>query len=375
MRRSPGLALALPLALIAALTAAPAYAAQQSGLGTTLDVTIQPGTQSALEETAYLPVGGGTAIADTGDAVAADTTMTITEGATTLMSCTIVTGNTQCGDTVPAIDPGANNVVYTFDNGTSSVAFNGVLFGVTNVAPTVTLEWQDADGDWIDGSAIGIPLFSSAVTTARCTVTNNGNAPATLAGATGTVGHPSASDTIVPLSGTIASGATQSFPLWTGTASGVSTAGCSVPIDFPASSGSNGNGTGGGVILIGGTITTSALAIPPGGTVSVAGAGLMPPINTTYHVTVNGAPAPGSPVTITVPAGEFDLDVVFPTAGTYTLAVHNDASPTDITFATFTVTVGVAEIADTGADENATLAVAGLLVLAGSALLVLRRRF
>jgi hypothetical protein len=370
------LALALPLAVVGAIiVATPAGAAQQSGLGTTLDVTIQPGAQSALEETTWVPNSGGAVIFDTGANVAADTTMTVTEGVTELASCTITTGNAQCGDGIPALSDGAHNVTYTFDNGTDSVVFSGVIFSVSADAPSVGIEWQDADGDWIDGSGTSIPLFASASTAVRCVVTNNGNAPATFSSFSATVSHPVGPATVVPITGTLAAGATQAFPLWSGLVSDVSSVGCSGGVTFPAGSGTNGNGQGGGITPISGTLSVSDTSVSPGDTVTVNGAGLFPPMSTEYHVTVNGAAAPGSPTTLVMPAGSIDFDVVFPTAGTYTLAVHNGSAPGYSTFATFTITVvAAAEIADTGVDATATLVIAGSLIATGVAFLAISRR-
>ena len=61
----------------AALVAIPAQATPQTGLGFTLDVTINPGTQSGLEATAWLPPSGGTAVASLSGFAVTDTLVSI----------------------------------------------------------------------------------------------------------------------------------------------------------------------------------------------------------------------------------------------------------------------------------------------------------
>ena len=73
-----------------------------------------------------------------------------------------------------------------------------------------------------------------------------------------------------------------------------------------------------------------------------------------------------------MPGGELDFDVVFPSSGTYTLAVHNVYEGQNITFASFTV--NVTGLAATGTDVAVPLSLGLLLLFSGAAILAARAR-
>ena len=199
---------AVPLAAVAALlVAAPAGAATQTGLGTTLDVIVYPGIQSALETVAYVPPGASaSAKATTAAPVTAATAVTITSGASVLGTCTIPVGDDECSTFLSALSAGEHSVTYVFDNGTDSVSFSGTLFSITVESLTVSLEWLDAGGHWVDGNGLGVPLPATLATEARCVVTNNSNVYGDLSSFTSTVTPSSGPSTSVPITGTLASG-------------------------------------------------------------------------------------------------------------------------------------------------------------------------
>lgn len=265
-------------------------------------------------------------------------------------------------------------MTYTFDNGTDSVSFSGVLFTVTVAVPTVTLEWLDADGDWIDGNSTALPMLASTNTVGRCVVTNNSNAPGTLVGSLAWVDHPSDPTIFVPIVATLAAGATQAFTFYTGPVSNIGSYTCAVGILFPSASGGTGNSNGGAVVPIAGTLSASPLSVDPGGTVTVTGAGLLPNVSDVFTVTVDGVPAPGSPATLDMPGGVLSFDVEFPTAGSYTLAIHNEYNSRTITFASFTVIAGGAGLANTGTESSILFGLMCLLLVSGAALLFARSR-
>lgn len=337
----------------------------------TVDVVVQPSGQSGLEDLAYVPLTGGAVVAGTSIPVTTATEMTVTEGVAELAACTIAVAAQGCSGNFVALTAGAHSVTYTFDDGVNTVSFAGTIFAVTAVAPTVTIEWQDADGTWIDGSGGGVPLLGSADTAARCVITNNSNAFISLASFTAAIGHPVGSHTLVPLTGTVDPGSARAFTTYAGPVSDVTNHHCTGGITFAFGDGSGG-GIGGTRFLIEGNITASPLNVDPGDTVTVTATGLLPPVSSVYTVTVNGVAAPGSPTTLVMPGGDLSFDVVFPTSGTYTLAVHNVYSGQTITFASFTV--NVTGLAATGADATVPLALGLLLLFVGTAFVVLRSR-
>lgn len=337
----------------------------------TLDAVIQPGSQSGLGETTYVPLSGGAVVANTSSAVGANTVLTVTEGVTLLATCTISVGGTGCSTGLPVLSAGAHSVTYTFDDGVGTVSFGGTIFAVTTTPPTIAIEWQDADGTWIDGTDSAVPLLASASTAGRCLVTNNSNAPATFNGFSTTVNHPVGPPTIVALTDTLAAGETRSFAMYSGLAEAVSNYGCSGGVTFPPNLGS-GAGAGGTVVPVEGTLAASLLTVDPGDTVSITGSGLIPALSSSYAITVNGVAASGSPTTLVMPGSDLSFDVVFPTSGTYTLAVHNVFGGQDITFASFTV--NVTGLAATGADVAVPLVLGSVLLLAGVAFMIVRAR-
>lgn len=381
MRQRRSLTLAALVGLVGALFfAAPAAAAPQPGLGTTVDAVIYPSGQSGLGETVWLPSSTSTLVASTVDPVLATTVVELWEGATLLATCDIPVTATGCSDTIPALSSGAHSVEYTFSSTAGTATFSGTLFTITEPTPTVTIEWQDAGGNWIDGSGIGVPLFATATTTGVCVITNLSNAPVTFNSAEVTVFHPSGPETVLPITGTLEAGAQLAFEFYAGPVSGVSGVSCSVGVLFAGGFSGGGNGDGGGVIPITGTLTASPLSVAPGDTITVTGTNVDPPLFEEIRVLLDGAPAPGSPTGLTMPGGILDFDVVIPTtatAGTHTIAVQGYYNAGQryvlVTLATFTVTVS-GGLAATGVENLTAPGLIAVALLLGGALLLVRRR-
>lgn len=301
------------------------------------------------------------------------TDVTIAHGATILGSCTMPFSDPVCGGSIVALAPGSYDVTYTVDNGVDTAVFTGTIVSVSNVAPAVTIQWQDVDGTWINANSLSLTLLGSVTTEARCLVTNNSNAPATLSGFQTVINHPApAPPTVVTHSGTLAPGETRALEMYSGPVADVLSHACSGGITCPAGTGGNGGGNGGGVVPIAGTISASGLNIDPGDTVTITGVGLLPSISDVFAITVDGAAAVGSPTLLVMPAGDLSFNVEFPTSGTYTLAIHNVVEGQNVTFASFTISV--AGLAATGVDASAGLLVATLLLLSGTVFVVARIR-
>ena len=364
--------LALPLALVGGLlAAAPAQAATQPLFGTTVDVTLQPSNDSLLGGTAYALSSGGGVQVTLGAALAADVDFELYEGATLIASCTVGASLTTCTDGVTALSAGPHSVTARFTQSAVTVDYTGTIFTVTNVAPTVHLEWQDASGAWIDGSGAGLPFFGEIA--ARCAVTNNSNAAFTFSSFSGSVSHVGG-PTVTAITGDLAAGATGHYPIWSGSVSLAPAASCSGGVEFPDGSGS-GNGTGGGVIPVTGTIEASP-APAPGRTVTITAADLFPPVASDYYVTVDGVDVAG-PFTTPAPDFAFIADIAIPAnlaAGMHSVAVYAVYGERSIVFAYFPFEVPAPALAATGTDATAPVAVGTLALALGTLLLLAARR-
>jgi hypothetical protein len=376
MRRLFATALLAALALGGtALIASPASAAPQSIFGTTVDVTAVVSGDSLLGETAYVPEGSVDLLAELNSVLAFDVDVTVLDGPTTLGTCTIAIGDLSCVVTTTALPAGATPVTARFA-GSTTVDFTGTLFSVTNVAPSVFIEWQDASGAWVDGSNQATPLLGD--TAVRCLVTNNSNAAITFDSFNGEGGDSG----VVPITGTLEAGATAIYPLWSGPVSSNPTASCSGSITLLSGEG-NGGGTGGGTIPGVGTISASATPAP-GTTVTVTGDGLEPRVIFDYAVLLDGVEVPGSPVTPVGPDFDFSIDVQIPASlepGTYAITVQGTFEGRDIAFAYFPFDVAQPEsdvaqpeLAATGPSLTEPVGIAALVLAAGALLVVAARR-
>jgi hypothetical protein len=375
VRRSRSLLLALPLAIVGSLAlAAPAHAATEPIFGTTVEVTLFPSGDSLLGSTAYFPDSGGGIVVTVADAPATAIQFELLDGPTTVASCTVAIATTGCSTGSAGLTPGTHSVTARFTQGATTVEHTGTLFSVLTAAPSVTLEWQDAAGNWVDGASIGLPLFGE--TAMRCVVTNNSNAPFTFLSFTGAVsfvGSPSPT----PITGTLAGGATGHYPIWSGPSSTGASGGCTGSVTLASGIGS-GNGTGGGIIPISGTIEASP-ALAPGRTVTVEGAGLVPPVITSFEVLFDGVPVDGSPVALSGgPDYAFTIDVDIPATlapGTHAITVVGSYSDREIAFAYFPLEIAAPVLPATGVDvvtpAGSALAV---LVLGGVVVLAAARR-
>lgn len=369
------------IAMAASVSAlSPAQAAPLSLFGTTVEVVATTSGDSLLGGTAYTQSGGTPFLVTLGDPLASDVTATLLVGADTVDSCTITVGLNDCVmNSYSPLPAGANAATVRFTSGASTVDYAGTIFVVTNIAPTVRIEWRDAAGSWVDGSGTGLPLRGS--TALRCVVTNNSNAPITFTSfSSGASLLPSGSIS-VPITGTLAAGAVGTYPVWSGLASEVSSASCSGSVSVLDGTG-NGGGTGGGVIPIGGTITVDRTPAP-GATVTITGDLIVPPVVSEYSVLLDGVPVAGSPVSAPGPDYDFTIDVDIPAslaAGDHVITVVASYSGQNPALAAFAFEVAEPQLAATGSQLDGTALVAPgalALLVAGAGVLLLapgRRR-
>lgn len=374
MRRSRLALFVVPLAIAATtLVAAPAHAQVETLFGTTVEVIILPSSDSLLGETAYVPSTGGGVIVTIGAVQPENVVFELREGATVLSTCTIPSGGGSCSTSVPSLSGGAHSVTARFTQGATVVDLTGTLFSVISAAPSVALEWQDASGTWVDGSAIGLPLFGDIAM--RCTVTNNSNAPFTFNSFSGSVSYSGAPPS-TPITGTLAGGATGHYPIWSGAATDQPSGNCNGGVMLADGTGT-GNGIGGGVIGVDGTIEVSP-ALAPGRTVTVVGSDLYPPVVSTFQVLFDGEPVDGSPVTLSGgPDYAFSIDVDIPeklAPGTHAISIVGSYSGRDVVFAYFPLTIEAPALPATGADAVLPTAAGLGFLLLGAALLVLTAR-
>lgn len=376
------MSLRTPLALAAALSlgatlvvAAPAHAAPQDLFSTTtVDVVAQPAGESLFGGTAHVSATSGALQVVLGLAIGLDVVASLREGGTELTTCTITIGSTECtlstGGLLPA---GATAVTVHFTAGPNTVEYGGTVFAVTGSAPTMAIQWQDAAGTWVDGSGTTVALRGA--TALRCLVTNNSNAPITLASVEATANLSPAGTVTAPITGTLAAGETGTFPVWSGQASEVGSASCSGGVTLRDGTGT-GNGTGGGIVPMSGTITVDR-PLAPGTTVTVTGDNIQPPIVPSYIVLLDGVPVSGSPVAAPGPDYDFSLAVAIPAAlapGVHVLTVVAAFNGRDTAIAAFSFEVPEPALATTGAEADALLLVGGVLLLGGAAVLVGSRR-
>lgn len=358
------------------MVAAPAQAATESLYGTTVRVFSPVSSDDLLGSTAYVPLPGGPLNAQLGSSLAFDVTVSLRQGATELTSCTISAASTLCVLlTTGLFAAGETPVTVRFTGGPSTVEYTGTVFAVTDSAPTITVEWQDAAGAWVDGSGISVPLRGA--TAARCVITNNSNAPVTFDAMQGQLSLNPSGSVLTPINGTLAAGAAGQYPIWSGSAAAAASVSCSGGVTLRDGTGT-GNGNGGNAIPIGGTIEVNRTPAP-GTTVTITADLIVPPLVPEYSVLLDGVPVAGSPVAAPAPDYGFVLDVVIPSTlapGDHVLSVVMSFNSVDSAIAAFPFTVAGPQLADTGSTIDALPAFGGaLLFLAAGALLFgLRRR-
>lgn len=362
-----------------AVVVSPAQAAEQSLFGTTVDVFSPITSESLIGSTVYVPEVTPTLVVEIGDAQATDIVVTLLNGPTTVDSCTVLAGGTLCGlSSLGGLPDGPTAATVRFEMGAATVTFGGTIVVVTNDAPTFRIEWRDAAGAWVDGSSIGLPLRGA--TAVRCVINNNSNAAITLTSVAATINlNPTGPETVA-ITATLAAGAVGSFPIWSGPVPAINSAHCSGGVDLRDGTGA-GNGSGGGVIAIGGTITVDRTPAP-GQTVTITANGVLPPVVSEYSVLLDGAPVASSPVAAPAPDFGFVFDISVPAslaAGDHVITVVATYLGRDVAIAAFPFTVEAPRLAATGGaiDHAMTAwsAAVGLLVTAmGSFLILLNRR-
>lgn len=358
------------------MVAAPAQAAPQSLYGTTVTVFSTSSSDSLLGSTAHVPVAGTSLAVQLAAPLAFDVNVSLRQGATELTTCTITTASTTCAMATGGLfAAGATPVTVRFTGGPATVDYTGTIFAVTNSAPTVTVEWQDAAGAWVDGSGTSVPLRGAS--TARCVITNNSNALITFTSMQGQLFFTPSGSTATPINGTLAAGATGQYTIWSGPVASVGSVSCSGGVALRDGTGT-GSGNGGGIIEVGGTIDVNRTPAP-GTTVTITAAGILPPLVTEYAVLLDGVPVSGSPVAAPGPGFGFVLDVVIPsnlTPGNHVISVVSSFNGIDSAIAAFPFTVAGPQLAATGVATDVAPALGGamLLLAVGALLMGLRRR-
>lgn len=376
MRRFTSLALVAALSLGATVVvAAPAQAATESLYGTTIRVFAPLTSEDVLGSTAHVPLSGGTIVALLGSTLAFDVNVSLRQSATELTNCTITSGTTSCSVSSGGLfAAGATPVTLRFTGGPSTVDYTGTVFAVTNTAPSIAVEWQDAAGSWVDGSSTSVPLRGA--TAARCVITNNSNATVTFDSMQGELYFTPSGSTVTPITGTLAAGATGRYTIWSGQASSASSISCSGGVALRDGTGT-GNGNGGGVIPITGTIEVNRTPAP-GTTVTITADAIQPAVVSEYAVLLDGVPVAGSPAAAPGPGFGFVLDVVVPSnlaPGNHVITVVSSFNGIDSAIAAFPFTVAGPQLAATGVATDVAPALGGaLLLLAAGALLVGQRR-
>lgn len=378
-RRIAAASLALALAT-SVLMGSPAQAAPQSLFGTTVDVIAQPSGDSLLGSTAYVTDGAGLLAVSVASPLPETLTATLVVGATPIGSCSIPAGLTICDILFTTLPVGSNAVTVRFESDGMTQNYTGTLVGVTDTVPTFRIEWQDASGAWVDGSGAGLTLLGG--TALRCVVTNNSNASLEFDTVGWTINFDPSGSSGGSISDTLAAGEVGTYPLWSGAASSVIDASCSGGVILRDGT-TTGNGTGGSVIPMSGTITADRVPAP-GTTVTITADSLVPDLVASYGVLLDGVPVAGSPVAAPAPSYDFSIPVSIPASiapGDHVLTVVTVFNSRTIALAAFPFQVAAPELAATGAELDrqsaAWFGFAGLLVLAvgGALLLASRRRY
>lgn len=352
-----------------------AAAAPLSLFGTTVSVMSVPSGDSLLGGTSYVPItADGGLIVETAAPLAEDVLVQIIEAGTESSRCTIQAGFTQCSMSSAGVyDAGANPVTVRFTKGAIVIDYTGTVYAVTDVQPSVRLEWRDAAGTWVDGSLTAVPLLAD--TAMRCVVTNNSNAPITLETFAGSLSLPSGSltDTITD---ELQAGETGEYVIWEGPVDGAMSATCSGPVGLRDGRGT-GNGTGGGVIALSGQIMIDR-PFDPGSMVRLTGSGLLPPTPASLRILFDGVEVEGSPVTVADPTWGFAIDVQVPAdlpPGNYSLDVVGTYGDNEIAFASFPLTVPAPALAATGMGVAPFWMTPLVLLGAGALLIMITRRW
>jgi hypothetical protein len=275
-------------------------------------------------------------------------------------------------------------VTVRFATAGSSADFTGTIFGVVASAPTITMEWQDAAGAWINGTP-ALPIMGT--TTLRCVTVNNSNAPITWTSLSATATLLPSGSISIPIRDTIAGGATAYFNLYSGSIFGVSAASCGGGGTYAHGNGM-GNGTGIGVVAVSGTIEIDQTPAP-GTTVTITGDGVYSGTAGSYAVLLDDVAVDGSPVSTTGPDYDFSVAVDVPSdlaPGAHMLKVVETASGRNVAFGAFPFTVPEPPATDSGSKLAATgqalsghalvgaSTVGALVIVAGAALIILARR-
>lgn len=368
-----------PFAVVTALVLVgsimPVTAAQAAPLplfDTTVEVSPPGSPDSLLGGIAYVSASTGLVVR-LGEPQPVDVTATLIAGSTDVASCTVVALAvlpTCFLDIAGEFSAGANDVTVRFTAESESADYTGTVFVVPSASPTVRIEWQDAAGNWVDGSGLGLPLFGE--TTLRCVVTNNSNAPIIFGNFAGEVSDGPASTT-VQITGTLEVGETGTYAVWSGTVRSLS-ADCGGSVILRSGE-FIGSSNGGGLIPLGGSITIDRPP-EPGQTIAITGDSITPPIISTFDVLLDGVEVAGSPVSISGPDFDFSLDVAIPASlaiGSHAIEIVGTYEGRDIVIAQFVFDVAAPQLAATGSASVAPLGIAALALMASAALLLTAR--
>jgi hypothetical protein len=358
------------------VVASPAQAASRPLFGTTVEVIAEPSGDSLLGGIAHLPAAGGTLWPTLAAPTASEIAVDLVDRSTVVGSCVIRVGAADCGIATTGLFGSGSNVVtlrFTASAGGAPVEHTGTILAVTTPVPSVAIQWRDAAGTWIDGTSVTVPLFGESAM--RCAITNNSNAPMTFDEFEGTHQTIEATTTVI-LTGAVAAGATGYYPIWSGVLQDPATASCAGSVVFRDGT-SGGNGDGGAVIPIGGTISVDRDPAP-GTTVTVTGVEILPPMATEFTIELDGVDIEGSPVVIDSPDWSFAAPVEIPATlepGSHAITVRTSYLGRSIAFAHFSFEVAAPQLAETGpVVETPVMSTAALLLLLAGTMIVIARR-
>jgi hypothetical protein len=344
---------AIALAASSMITVSPVHADEQTFSGSTVDLTDSSSGDGLLGSTIYLPMSGGAVRPRLGVAIASNVLVSFWKVSplTFLGACFLYSGTTQC-DTeigVSGLAAGATPVKARLTIGSTSTEFTGTIYTVVETDPTMTMEWQDAAGVWIDATGVDLPIMGT--TALRCAIVNNSNVEITWTSLTGRATLSPSGSSTVPITGTLQAGASGYYPIYSGNVSGITSGRCSGEGQIA------GGGDVGGVVRsrvtpVNGTI---ALDVTPtaGNTVTITGDGVYPGHAASYDVLLDNVAVTGSPVSTASPTYNFSLSVDIPNSlasGEHMLKVVETNSGRDVAFAAFPFTV--AETPSSGSSNS-----------------------
>ncbi|MCC7127743.1 MAG: hypothetical protein IT192_02855 [Microbacteriaceae bacterium] len=372
MKRLQPLSIIVGLMLAAAslvLVPTSAIASPQSAFGGTFDVQLSvPNTPSILGGvTSYVRISSPTPMYATTSEVqtSAVDVQLLDSSSQELLSCQIQAGSSGCSLGSVQLVAGTQSASIHVTNGTETHDYPVTFFGVTPIdsaQTTVGLEWQDALGNWNNGTGVGTYMLESQVTSYRFWIRNNTNAPITVNSFDLNLVHTQVNIVIQPGATTYFAGGGPAL------ASALPNSVTAIWVYVDAAGYSYGNGTGGGLALLPGSAVLSTSTADPGDMVDLTGTDFTDSNLSQFDAYFNSSPVLLGSVAADQ-AGGFHLSFAVPADATpglhhVTLMKGN--------YAVAALPITIAGLAATGVDPIPYILIAGILLLAGVLFLALR---